>query len=72
MKTKDFSGEYDYERGEAQNEAAYFLETILPEYDLAGSTKYVAKIAAHWKVVLGDRFSDFKDEWNKLVSQFPL
>lgn len=28
---KDYSGEYDYERGEAQSEAEYFLEQIAPE-----------------------------------------
>ena len=73
MLTKDFSGTYDYERGEAQNEVAYFTESIQPDYSPDESLAYAAKIAAHWrKVLTAEGFADFADEWNKLVPKYPL
>lgn len=72
MKTKDFSGEYDYERGEAQNEAENFLE-YASEQTTEQNRRAADKIFAHWQKCLCENgLRDFRDEWNKLVSDFPI
>ena len=72
MKTKDFSGEYDYERGEAQSEANSFLE-YASEQTPEQNRKYADKILAHWQKCLCEKgLQDFRDEWNKLVPEFKI
>ena len=73
MMTKDFTGVYDYERGEAKSEAAYFNEQLVPENTPEENRKDADRIARHWKVVLTpEGYADFADEWNKIVPQFPI
>lgn len=73
MQTKDFTGTYDYERGEAQGEAEYFIKAIQPDRTPDECKAYVDKIARHWqKVLCANGFADFRDEWNKLVPQYPI
>ena len=73
MLTKDFTGVYDYERGEAENEAQYFIEEIVPDSTPEECRVYAERIAAHWRKCLdADGFADFSRWWNKLVTQYPI
>ena len=72
MLTKDFSGVYDYERCEARNEAESFLE-YADEYTSEQNRRNADKILEHWQRCLcAQGLADFRDEWNKLVPQFPI
>ena len=72
MKTKDFSGEYDYEREEAQAEAAQFNEYV-DEYSRTENIERVRKIANHWNKILDENgMAEFADEWNKHVPGFKM
>lgn len=67
MKTSDFTGTYDYERGQAQSEAEYFLTEIVPHDDPDTCRKHADRIRAHWERVLCPQgMADFRAEWNKL------
>lgn len=66
-------GQYDYEREEAQREAEFFLETLVPEYPPERLRREADKIKTHWQVVLCDKgMADFTDEWNKRVPAYPI
>jgi hypothetical protein len=68
MKTTDFSGEYDYEREEAQAEFTSFCE-YRDEYTESEQEKEVQKIAAHWrKVLTPEGFDNFACAWNEQAS----
>lgn len=72
MLTKDFSGEYDYERGEARQEAENFLEWSV-EYTQEQNRIEADKILAHWQRCLCPQgLADFRDEWNKLVLAYQI
>ena len=73
MMTKDITGTYDYERLEAQAEANYFTETILPERTEPECRDYALKIAAHWSKCLEPAgFADFCSEWNMLIPDYQI
>ena len=73
MLTTDFTGTYDYERGEAWEKAQYFLEFIIPDSTPSEIAADVAKEAAHWaKCLDAAGFADFADEWNRLVPAYPM
>ena len=71
--TTDISGTYDYERGEAAEEAAHFIEIILPERDPGYLQAHVNGLRAHWAYVLTpEGLIDFIDEWNTRVPAHPM
>lgn len=66
MKTVDFSGEYDYERTEANGVAEAFEDYIACEYTAAEYQARVAKELAHWdRILTPEGLNDFKDQFNK-------
>ena len=63
--TTDFSGTYDYEAGEANNEFDYLME-IEADYTIEEMQAKVEKLQIHWLKVLGaDGFRDFSAAWNQ-------
>jgi hypothetical protein len=66
MLTRDFSGEYDYERSEANYVAESFEDYIACEYTADEYKGRVEKELAHWsKILTPEGLADFKDQFNK-------
>lgn len=64
-KTTDFSGTYDYEAGEANQEFDYLME-IEADYTIEEMQAKIEKLQVHWLKVLGaDGFRDFSEAWNQ-------
>lgn len=63
--TTDFSGTYDYEAGEANQEFDYLME-IEADYTIEEMQEKVERLQVHWLKVLGaDGFRDFSLAWNR-------
>ena len=63
--TTDFSGTYDYEAGEANQEFDYLME-IEADYTIEEMQEKVERLQVHWLKVLGaDGFRDFSAAWNQ-------
>jgi phosphoenolpyruvate carboxylase len=73
MLTKDFTGEYDYEREEAEHEAEYIRECIEEaennEIEIARIVARIEKLGAHWNRALcgGESFADFVRHFNSAM-----
>ena len=66
MKTTDFTGEYDYEKEEAYNEADYLIENFIEGvYSEISFQNAIRKVMEHWKIVLdNDSYEDFVSHFN--------
>ena len=63
--TTDFTGKYDYEAGEANQEFDYLME-FESDYTMDEMQAKVKKLQIHWLRVLGaDGFQDFAKAWNQ-------
>lgn len=63
MLTSDFSGTYDYEKEEAENEYQDFME-YEKEHSQKENILRVEKLAIYWEKVLSETFHEFKMYWN--------